>query len=88
MNTVDRIRERLAPLAPERLEIEDDSAKHAGHAGAASGGHYRLLIVSRQFDGKPSVARHRMVYDLLSDMMQKGIHALSIKAYTPGEPNA
>jgi BolA protein len=84
---VDRIKERLTPLAPERLQIDDDSAKHAGHAGAAGGGHYRLLIVSQQFAGKSPIARHRMVYDLLGDLMQQGIHALSIKAYTPDEPS-
>jgi BolA protein len=86
MSTVDRIRERLAPLAAEKLEIQDDSARHAGHAGARSGGgHFNVVVVSSQFAGKLPLARHRMVYDLLGDMMQKEIHALSIKAYTPEE---
>ena len=86
MSTPEMIRERLAPLRPERLEIEDESARHAGHEGAKSGGgHYRLTIVSEQFSGKSSLARHRMIHDLLGEMMQKEIHAISIKAYTPGE---
>lgn len=89
MSTIDHLKERLAPLAPEQLEIQDDSAKHAGHAGARNGGgHFNLFIVSRQFAGKAPLARHRMVYDLLGDMMQQEIHALSIKAYTPDERGA
>ena len=80
------IQERLAGLAPESLEILDDSADHAGHEGARSGGgHYRLVIVSREFAGKPAQVRHRMVYDALGAMMSKEIHALAIKAYAPGE---
>jgi BolA family transcriptional regulator, general stress-responsive regulator len=74
-----------AALAPEWLQIEDDSAKHAGHAGAAEGGHYRVSIVSPAFAGVNRVARHRMVYDALADAMQRGIHALAISAYTPEE---
>ena len=86
MTTPEMIRSKLAKLNPERLEIEDESARHAGHEGAkGGGGHFRLTIVSTQFAGKTSIARHRMIYDLLGDMMQKEIHAISIKAYTPGE---
>lgn len=86
MNTMERMQQQLAALAPESLDIADDSAQHAGHAGARSGGgHYELTIVSPLFAGKPSVARHRMIYDALGDMMHKQIHALSIKAYTPDE---
>lgn len=86
MSTPEMIRSKLAPLSPERLEIEDESARHAGHEGAKSGGgHYRLTIVSSQFEGKTSIARHRMIFDLLGDTMHKEIHAISIKAYTPGE---
>ena len=86
MNTPEKIRERLAALAPERLEIEDESARHAGHEGAkGGGGHYRLTIVSNQFSGKSLIARHRIINELLAEMMQKEIHAISIKAYTPGE---
>ncbi len=84
--TVGRIRDKLAALAPTQLDITDDSASHAGHAGAKSGGgHFFLTIVSEGFVGKTTLARHRMIYDALGDMMQREIHALSIKAYTAGE---
>lgn len=86
MSTVDRMREKLAALAPESVEIVDESAKHAGHEGAKSGGgHYWLTIVSARFAGQNNLARHRLVYDALGEMMHKEIHALSIKAYTPDE---
>jgi len=86
MDMAARIQEKLAGLAPESLEVLDDSAAHAGHEGAkGGGGHYRLVIVSKQFAGKPSQVRHRMVYDALGGMMQKEIHALAIRAYAPGE---
>ncbi|MGH8711629.1 MAG: BolA family protein [Burkholderiales bacterium] len=85
MSTIEKIRQQLASLAPENLEIVDESSKHAGHEGAKSGGHYQMTIVSRQFQGKTNMARHRMVYAALSGMMHKEIHALSIKAYTPEE---
>ncbi|KAB0635603.1 BolA family protein [Burkholderia latens] len=76
-----------ASLAPLSLVVRDDSAQHAGHAGAAAGGHYTVTIVSAAFAGKPRVARHRLVYDALADAMQRGIHALAIVAYTPEEFN-
>ena len=83
---VAQIDERLRQaLAPEQLQVGDDSALHAGHAGAAEGGHYRVLIVSARFAGANRVARHRMVYDALADAMRHGIHALAISAYTPEE---
>jgi BolA protein len=86
VNTIELMQQRLAVLQPESIEIVDDSALHAGHAGAkGGGGHYQLLIVSQQFAGKPTVARHRMVYDALQDMMREQIHALSIKAFAPDE---
>jgi BolA protein len=84
-DTVARIRERLAVLCPDRLEIEDDSARHAGHAGAREGGHYNLLIVAGAFAGKSTMARHRLVFETLDDLMRSGIHALSIKAKAPEE---
>ncbi len=88
MSTPEMIRERLSPLSPQRLEIEDESARHAGHEGAkGGGGHYRLLIVSTQFEGQSAIARHRLILNLLGEMMQKEIHAISIKAYTPSEKN-
>jgi BolA protein len=80
------LRERLAPLAPSRIELIDDSAQHAGHEGAKSGGgHYRLLVVSTAFAGKSTVIRHRLVYDALGELMRRQIHALSIKSLTPDE---
>jgi len=83
---VDRIRQRLAALAPESIEIIDDSARHAGHEGAkGGGGHYRLTIVSDRFNGTSRPARHRMVYDALGTMMQHEIHALSIQAIAANE---
>lgn len=85
MNTAEKMRERLAALAPLRLEIDDDSAKHAGHAGAKEGGHYRLLIVSPRFAGCATMQRHRLIYEALGPMMRGEIHALSIRALTPEE---
>ena len=73
-------------LAPTRLEIIDDSHKHAGHAGARGGqGHFSVEIVSAAFAGKLPLARHRLVYAALGEMMQTDIHALSIRARTPDE---
>ena len=81
-----RMRERLAALDPESLEIRDDSHRHAGHEGAkGGGGHYRLRVVSARFAGQPLQARHRLVYELLGPMMRREIHALAIQAYAPGE---
>jgi BolA protein len=86
MNIEEMIRERLARLAPDALEVFDDSHEHAGHAGAKDGGgHFQLVIVSREFAGKPALARHRLVYAALGDLMPKQIHALAIRAYAPEE---
>lgn len=86
MTVAEQIREKLSALAPESLEVLDESGKHAGHEGARSGGgHYQLVIVSPQFSGKPIQLRHRMVYEALGKMMKKEIHALAIKAYAPDE---
>ena len=74
-------------FAPVHLFVEDDGARHAGHAGAASGGHFNVTIVTAAFAGKTRVARHRLVYDALADAMRNGIHALAIAAYTPEEFN-
>lgn len=85
-NTPDLIREKLAILAPEAIEVLDDSAQHVGHVGAQSGGgHYRLMLVSTRFRGLPLPARHRLIYDALGPLMRMQIHALSIKALTPEE---
>lgn len=87
MDRVALIRERLAgALTPEHLEIIDDSHRHAGHAGAAGGGgHFTVVIVSNTFAGHGSLARHRLVYQALDDLMPAQIHALSISAMTPEE---
>ncbi|MGB9989758.1 BolA family protein [Pseudoduganella rhizocola] len=83
---LDKIRQRLAVLEPVELQLDDESALHAGHAGAASGGgHYRLRIVSNKFEGHKLVMRHRLVYDSVHDMMHKEIHALAITALAPSE---
>ena len=82
----DLIRDRLAALEPESIEIEDESADHAGHEGArGGGGHYRLTLVSPRFAGQPLQARHRMIYAALAPLMNKDIHALAIHAYAPDE---
>ena len=87
---IDREREIVALLdaefSPSDCRLEDESALHAGHAGAASGGgHYRLRIVSERFEKVSRIARHRLVYDCLNDMMKKEIHALAITALAPSE---
>jgi len=81
------IEQRLrAALTPEALEVRDESAAHAGHDGARSGaGHYALVIVSSRFAGHSPVARHRMVYQALGELMPREIHALRITALAPDE---
>ncbi|MBK8182379.1 MAG: BolA family transcriptional regulator [Candidatus Competibacteraceae bacterium] len=81
------IEERLrTALAPERLEIVDDSAAHAGHAGAREGGHFTIRIVTTAFAGKTLIQRHRLIHAAVADLMRREIHALSIqKAQTPDE---
>jgi BolA protein len=78
-----RLKETFSPL---ECLLEDESALQAGHAGAASGGgHFRLRIVSAQFEKQSRINRHRLVYDCLNDMMHTEIHALAITALTPSE---
>jgi len=81
------LRERLTrALQPVELDIIDESARHAGHAGAASGGgHFIVTIVSPVFENKTLMQRHRLVYDAVGDIMHSEIHALSIQARTPQE---
>jgi BolA protein len=75
------IRARLAALKPLSLTIHDESHNHIGHVGATGGaGHYWLSIVSAQFNQQPTLTRHRMVYNLLADLIPGRIHALSIHA--------
>jgi BolA protein len=90
VSVAQEIRQRLQSLAPDHLELVDDSARHAGHAGAAPGGntHWNLVIVSAAFAGKPTLARHRMIYQALGSLMQNPIHALAIVARAPGETDA
>lgn len=88
MDRVETIRQRLqAALAPESIDIVDESHKHAGHAGAreSGGGHFNVTIVSERFRDQTSIQRHRMVYSAVDDLMPHEIHALSIRALTPDE---
>lgn len=86
MSVIDEMKARLAALDPVEVMIIDDSEKHAGHAGARSGGgHFRLAIVSPRFAGCKTMERHRLVYDALGPLMKREIHAVSITARTPDE---
>jgi BolA protein len=85
-NRYDIIRARLSnTLAPTELDLQDDGHLHAGHAGANSGGHFSLRIVSAQFAGLRALRRHQLIYRSLGELMQTEIHALSITALTPEE---
>jgi BolA protein len=89
VNIAEKLRERLLTLHPEVLEIVDESGKHVGHVGAASGGgHYQVTIVAQSFVGKSPVARHRLVYDAVGDLMRQEVHALAIQAFAPNEPKS
>ena len=83
---LEQLSERLQTLAPHQLAWGDDSHLHAGHAGAREGGHYRLFMVSPRFAGMTRVARHRLIYDALGPLADRGIHALQIDARSPEEP--
>ncbi|MBV9345504.1 MAG: BolA family transcriptional regulator [Gammaproteobacteria bacterium] len=72
-------------LAPTHLEILDDSARHAGHPGAAGGGHYRVSLVAAGFRGCSALERHRLVYAALAPLLSGAVHALNIRARTPEE---
>jgi BolA protein len=87
VNLAAEIKQRLAALEPLAMDLVDESEGHRGHAGYREGGgtHWRLAIVSARFAGQPVVARHRMVYQALGDLMQNPIHALAITARTPEE---
>lgn len=87
MDRLTEIRERIEKaLRPVTLDVQDDSAQHRGHAGAAGGGgHYSVRVVSAQFANRSLLERHRMVYQAVDDLMPAVIHALSIKALTPEE---
>lgn len=85
----DRLEELRGALArrlnPQQLDIVDDSAAHAGHAGAREGGHFRVRIVSAQFRGRSLLERHRLVYEAVGGLMGNGVHALVIVAHSPDE---
>ena len=86
MDRVTRIREALqGALTPLSLTVEDDSAAHAGHAGAREGGHFSVTLVSAAFRGRSALERHRLVYAAVAELMQGDIHALNITARTPEE---
>lgn len=72
-------------LTPRSLEIIDDSARHAGHAGARAGGHFRVTLVADAFRGRSRLERHRLVYEAVAPLMQDGVHALNIVARAPDE---
>ena len=83
---ISRIRAALEKeLAPLELHIKDDSAKHAGHAGAREGGHFKVRLVSEAFRGKNAIQRHRLVFAAVDSLMGSDIHALNIDARTPEE---
>mgnify|MGYP000270501440 CR=1 FL=1 len=84
--TSELIKQKLnESIQPELIEIIDDSASHAGHAGAKQGGHYNVTIVAEAFEGKTLVQRHQLIYQALGDLMKNEIHALGINALTPSE---
>jgi BolA family transcriptional regulator, general stress-responsive regulator len=87
MSVAETIRERLAALEPQALDLTDESEMHRGHAGYREGGgtHWRLAIVSARFSGQSTVERHRMIYRALGALMQHPIHALAITARSPEE---
>jgi BolA protein len=90
MRVANEIRARLARLEPRRIKLVDESARHAGHAGARPEGesHFRLLIVADAFSDRSRIERQRMVYGALGDLLQTDVHALSITALSPAEDAA
>jgi BolA protein len=72
-------------LAPETLDVRDDSAAHVGHAGAAAGAHFSITVTSARFAGLAPIARHRLVYHALRLLIPQGVHALAIEARSPDE---
>lgn len=80
------IQQRLSALEPTQLDIQDDSAAHAGHKGNNGGGHFTIKVVSSHFSEKTQIMRHRLIYAVLNDLMPHKIHALSILAIAPNDP--
>ena len=85
MTLAEEITSRLRSLEPTEFYIEDESAMHAGHAGNSGGGHFKLKMASSHFYEKSQIMRHRIIYQLLADLIPNRIHALSIQAVTPDE---
>ena len=88
MNLIETIQNKLAPLEPISLEVQDDSAAHVGHKGNDGGGHFNVKMVSSHFSEKSQIMRHRLIYQALSDLIPQQIHALSIIAISPNDPNS
>ncbi len=84
-DTISKLEQALASLSPSYLDIQDDSALHAGHAGNTGGGHYTITIVSEMFADLPIIKRHRLVNNAVRTLLDKDIHALSINAKMPDE---
>ncbi len=85
---IDILRERLQVLDPVQLDIEDESHLHAGHAGSQGGAsHFRATIVAESFSNQPMIAQHRLVYDLLRDLIPYPVHALALKTRAPSKGN-
>ncbi len=88
-STIAAMRDLLARLDPLELQIDDESARHAGHPGAqGGGGHFRLRLISPLFSGLSRLQRHRLVYDCLADLMHRRIHALAMILLSPEEAAA
>ncbi len=85
MTLIEEITVRLQSLAPSAMNIDDESAMHAGHAGNKGGGHFKLTMTSSHFCGKSQIMRHRLIYQILADLIPSKIHALSIHALAPDE---
>ena len=85
MDLVEQIKIRLQVLSPTHLSIQDDSNLHANHTVNGGGGHFTVKIISAEFNGKSQIMRHRLIYQLMNDLMQNHIHALSIHAIAGNE---
>ena len=87
--TIETITRKIeTQLEAQVPEIADESHLHAGHVGAGEGSHFRLIVISPQFDGLNMVKQHRLVYEVLAEEMQSGIHALALQTYTPEQWSA
>lgn len=87
MSRIEELQDRItSALGADIVQVQDDSEKHRGHAGARGGaGHYTVLVVAERFAGMGRVERHRAVYDAVGDMIPTQVHALAVRALTPDE---